>query len=343
MKIVSLNNPLSGVDYHRIKIPLTYLHSRKLIEGVESAGSLKDTFAQCDLLLYNRLPYGMTLDEVIAFRDKFGFKVCVDIDDYWNLYPGHILETYYKAHNIPRQVLQNIMAADVITTTTDRLYNLIKPFNQNVHVVPNGLPFDEGQFGPNMHSYYDQGNGIDPNGFIYCGGGSHEQDVNILRSSMRKLADEKFTGKIILAGVTDAPVYTKMSNVLSANGRILNFEKIQHESLDNYMSLYDWGEVAIAPLVDNVFNSCKSNLKILEAGAKHMPIIVSNTGPYKDDHCPFVMRANKPMDFCRYMKYCQDNKSFLADNAESLAEYVRYNYDVRNMNYLRLEAYNSVL
>lgn len=339
MRIVSLVNPLSGCDYHRIKLPLLHLHRRKLIEGVPAGNTFEEDLAQCDMLMYNRMPFGTSLDELIRLRTKYGFKICVDIDDYWHLYPGHYFEKAWIEQDVPRQIVNNIIAADVVTCTNDRLKDYIAQYNSNVYVTPNALPFDDEQF--SIPSIFE----CVRDGFIYAGGGSHQWDVNLLRSSIKKLADEKFTGKITLAGVTDAAPYVKMSNVLSGNGRILNFQKLPSESLESYMSLYDHGEVSLAPLVDNKFNACKSNLKILEAGAKGMPIIVSNVGPYLDDECPYIMRADKPMDFYKWLKYCNDNKNreHLNDHAQSLSEYVRHNYDVRNMNYLRLEAFSSVV
>lgn len=345
MRIVSLVNPLSGCDYHRVKQPLLHLHKRGLITGVPSGKTFEEDLQNCDLIVYNRIPHNIPLADLLSLRDKYGFKICVDLDDYWRLYPGHILERSWIDQEVEKAIVSNLKAADVVTCTNERLQDYIKPYNSNVFVVPNGLPFDEGQFQPQQHGYYDQGNGIDPEGFIYCGGGSHQWDVDILRRPMRTLADAKFQGKITLAGVTDAPVYTKMSNVLSANGRMLNFQKIPSEGLDTYMSLYDYGEVSLAPLVENSFNACKSNLKILEAGAKKMPIIVSNVGPYLEDQCPYIMRAERSIDFARWIKYCHENKhsQFLVDHANSLAEYVRHNYNIHNMNYLRLEAFTSVV
>lgn len=345
MRLVSFVNPQSGCDYHRVKLPLTYLYKRNLIDGVPGMGTLEEDLAACDMLVYNRMPYNISLEQLLIYKAKYGFKICVDIDDYWILYPGHQFEKVWKEQNIASHIVANIVAADVVTCTNDRLWDLIKPYNSNVYVCPNGLPYGDGQFTERYGNAYDPVEGPYQEGFIYAGGGSHQWDVDLLRTSIKKLADEKFAGRITLAGVTDAPVYAKMSNVLSANGRLLNFQKVPSAPLESYMDLYDHGEVSLAPLVDNEFNSCKSNLKILEAGAKKIPIIISNAGCYRDDECPYVMRADKPIDFHRWIKYCDQNKGsgFLRDHAESLAEYVRHNYDIRTMNYLRLEAYNSVL
>ena len=49
----------------------------------------------------------------------------------------------------------------------------------------------------------------------------------------------------------------------------------------NYATLYDEIDVLLVPLVDNQFNACKSELKMIEASVKGKPIIVSDVNPYK--------------------------------------------------------------
>src|SRR5690606_12724790 len=41
-------------------------------------------------------------------------------------------------------------------------------------------------------------------------------------------------------------------------------------------------DLAIAPLEQNRFNECKSNLRLLEYGACAVPVVCSDVGPYRD-------------------------------------------------------------
>lgn len=50
--------------------------------------------------------------------------------------------------------------------------------------------------------------------------------------------------------------------------------------LDKYMTAYNGHQIALAPLKDSLFNSCKSNLKALEAGAKGLALVTSKVKPY---------------------------------------------------------------
>jgi glycosyltransferase involved in cell wall biosynthesis len=51
-------------------------------------------------------------------------------------------------------------------------------------------------------------------------------------------------------------------------------------------------DIAIAPLVDNLFNRCKSNLRLLEYGAMGWPVVCSDVYPYRTDDPPAVRVVN---------------------------------------------------
>lgn len=337
MKVVSLINKFNGCDYHRIKLPVAYMNGAGYIQGVGDYTTMEEKLADCNILYYNRSPIGTTLDHVLSLRDKFGFKIVVDIDDYWELYPGHYMEVVWAQGNMKKEVCRNLTIADAVTCTTDRLAEKVRKYNSKVFVCPNGLPFGDGQF-------TDDRTTSDRLRFIYAGGGSHLWDIRLLRNTALKLSREIFNSQLTLAGVADGvPIYDQMIRYMGAGGKLKNFNAIQYKMLDCYMDLYNEGDIALAPLVRNQFNNHKSNLKVIEAGCKRMPIIVSNNGPYGDDTCPLLMRVDTPTDWYRWIRYCENNPSFVQENGDALHAYVKHNYDLRLMNYLRLEAFKSVL
>ncbi|TSE18174.1 Glycosyl transferases group 1 [Tepidimonas alkaliphilus] len=54
----------------------------------------------------------------------------------------------------------------------------------------------------------------------------------------------------------------------------------------------EW-DLAIAPLEDNMFNRCKTALKLLEYGWCGLPVLCSNVGPYQDKNFPVIRVNNK--------------------------------------------------
>jgi glycosyltransferase involved in cell wall biosynthesis len=47
-------------------------------------------------------------------------------------------------------------------------------------------------------------------------------------------------------------------------------------------------DIAIAPLEDNLFNRCKSNLRLLEYGAMSWPVVCSDVYPYQTNNPPVI-------------------------------------------------------
>lgn len=336
MKIISLINPHSGCDYHRVKLPITYLHSAGLIHGVQ-ADTFESSLEQCDILFYNRMPYGRHLPQITEMRRWHGFKIVVDVDDYWRLYPGHYLEPMWRRNGYSRMIIENISEADAVTTTNERLADKIRKYNPNVFVIPNGLPIGDGQFTAERMPYERMR-------FSYVGGGSHYWDVRLLAAAAEKLARTAFSGELILAGTAPGvAIYDKMIRTMSAAGKLKAFRHLHYLPLDSYMNLYNDADVALAPLVPGEFNACKSNLKVIEAGCKAMPIIVSNTGPYRDDDNPLIMRVDQPSEWYGWIKYCESNPEFVRETGAAMHEYVKQNYDLRILNFLRMEVFESVL
>lgn len=56
-------------------------------------------------------------------------------------------------------------------------------------------------------------------------------------------------------------------------------------------------DLAIAPLEQNRFNECKSNLRLLEYGACAVPVVCSDIGPYREDGLPVSRVRNRHRDW----------------------------------------------
>ena len=56
-------------------------------------------------------------------------------------------------------------------------------------------------------------------------------------------------------------------------------------------------DLALAPVEDNIFNACKSNLRLLEYGACGVPVICSNVACYREDNLPVTRVNNRFIDW----------------------------------------------
>jgi hypothetical protein len=110
---------------------------------------------------------------------------------------------------------------------------------------------------------------------------------------------------------------------------------------DQYMAFYSEADATLAPLVPSTFNSCKSNLKVLEAGAKRIPIIVSNTPPY--DTCPYAIKVDRQGDWYRHIKAIAGDERYRQEAGEANHEWCVQNHDLDKWNVARKELYSSLI
>lgn len=321
----------SGCDYHRIINPCQYMGFD--IESIPKKSTdelLKDT----KILFFNRSPDN-DFDKVMYFKKKHGFKLVLDLDDYWELNINHPLYPAWIKNKMGEEIIQWMKVAEAVTVTTSRLADKVKTYNPNVFVIPNALPFDEGQFNnQRSESHFTR--------FIYTGGESHVWDVGLLRTAMRKV-NHFSKSKFILSGYqpNNPKIWTKMESVFKP---AKNYERRNFQLLHNYMDVYTDADVCIIPLESNIFTPYKSNIKFLEAGCKNMPVICSLTPPYSDEpNKDMVMYASNTHEWLHWFKYCQDNPNYVKEEGLRLGEYVREFYDLRKVNELRKQLFEYLM
>jgi hypothetical protein len=104
---------------------------------------------------------------------------------------------------------------------------------------------------------------------------------------------------------------------------------------NTYGAFYDLLDISLASVIDNPFNRGKSELKIIESGAKKVPFIGSN--------CLTYNRTNANVDLCsnddewyESIKELTCDAQLRKELGEELHDYVRANYIIENENDKRL-------
>lgn len=307
----------SGCDYHRVVMPF--------------AGN---TFQPKEnVLVFNRI-FSRGSEEVRRLKSQ-GVKIIVDLDDFYELNPEHYLAGVFTNHT--KNIVEMLELADVVIVTTEYLAYKVRPLNRNVVVIRNALPFDTGQFTLSDDRVSDTP-------IIWAGGASHYADLSLVSNSFD---DDLLT----MAGYEvnkSAPVgshqYLTSQEWCKIQRKLPNSKyKAAVHNLGEYMNVYDGHGIAIAPLVDNDFNSCKSNLKILEAGAKGLPIICSKVMPYFNPvDSKVVSYAESRAEWHYEVVKLLRNPNYALDRGLMLAEHVRTHYNLEDANELRRQVIESL-
>lgn len=258
-------------DYHRLENPLKYMDIRT-----------NEYPSDAITVIFSR----HTVHNLARMKRE-GRRIIMDIDDYWHLYPEHYLFSRWDADIY----IENLKLADVVTCTNEELASRVRIYNNNVVIIPNALPFDDGQF-------CNHNEGVEGN-FGYVGGASHALDVKLC-------PDAKIPPQI---------------------------------DIDHYMSHYRKLSLSYAPLMNNEFNRCKSNLKALESGVNYSALMASNIHPYLnslDKDCVILVEDG---EWASKIKYCRENPGYVKEMGIKLGEHVRKHYDLRKVNELRKQVW----
>jgi len=330
MRILAITSKTSGVAYHRIIMPIVNMQKDYcLMTDTLSEETFEGNY---DIVVMNRMLANITPEQMDAWRTKFGFKLIVDNDDFWYLDPSHILHERYVLNNVSQQIIDWLRIADLCTVTHERLAEEVKPYNTNIEIVPNAIPYGEEQF-------KDFKKDSDLIRLFWSGSGTHGKDLEILRNPMKRI---NFPVRTVIAGFNEGekPIWDGMicafTNGLKLNPTIYNFNQVTE-----YMAAYADSDISLIPLIDSKFNSMKSNLKVLETAAKKNPAIVSNVHPYKGFYP--ACHVNSQKDWYYWIKLLVNDADARKSYGNALYEYCNKNFNLHEVNKHRFAIYKKLI
>jgi len=334
MRIIAVGQRNSGVSFHRLFNPIIYLEKDyAMMTDVLTEEELAKSY---DIVFINRYIAGTKVDELVRLREKYGFKLVVDIDDYWNLDAWHILYGKYPT----QKVIDHIKIADLVICSNNDIGVQVSELNPNWIVVPNALPYGEDQF-------TDVKTKSDKVRFIYAGSITHEKDIAILKNPMKRVATDVITknnSRFILCG------YSEDKKLQQVWGRMINDYLCAFKvdgyirsalPVDQYMNFYNEADACLIPLVDSKFNSMKSNLKVLEAATKNAVVIASNVKPYSD--CPHIIPVGHQGGWFENIKKVVKDAIYRQEIGLANGQWCRENFDLVKVNKLRTQVFESII
>lgn len=309
---------LNGVSYHRLFVPfldlkrqgypVTFYENFKELNKDHLAG------ARYTHLVISR---AFTTKDPKAFHaahKKAGIKIVIDIDDWWELYDGHPIKHKYMNDTYP-YIIQSLQNCDIILTTHKKLAKKVEKINKRakIHIVPNAIDY-------NWHQWQVPKRLSNELTFGYLGAASHTLDIKEIGYNFKE------EGKNLWCiDIADFP------QVLGAT------EVGQPLAPKEYGTLYGNFHVSLAPLVNNEFNKCKSNLKVLEAAATTTAFIGSKMHPYEGmiEHGVTGWLAKDKREWREIIEGMTIDKAMTS--AQALRSYLE-GFNVTNVNNIRKQA-----
>lgn len=180
--------------------------------------------------------------------------------------------------------------------------------------------------------------------FGWIGGHCHLPDIKLLDGTSEKLNNYSTKWGISLFGHDgrEGSIYDQFAHIMG--GKAMDRLSVYRAaSADTYTKFYNMIDVVLVPLVDNKFNSMKSELKMVEAAFFKKALIVSDVMPYKK----WITKKNcltcvNKTDWFHQMKKLINNPNLVKDLGDQLYDDLHEKFDIRTVNKRRIEFYNSI-
>ncbi|WP_386083027.1 glycosyltransferase [Vreelandella sp. F11] len=243
---------------------LTYcrMSSDQLIAGLE-VGEIKNLIIQRNALT----PAGV--DALINSSKNGNVKYLLDLDDDLLNVPESIdSKSIYKNY---RPYLEKLIVnANAVTVSTNELKDSLSKYSDKIYTLENKISERLWRGGEIV---YTKNNVV-----VYVGTRTHKEDYNFILPYIEEVAKSipDFTFRVI--GVLDSkdtvPSWVQKVDV--------PVDKVDYPDFVDWIKTQVPDAVAgIAPLIENEFNNHKSYLKVLEYASLGLPVVASDTIPYR--------------------------------------------------------------
>lgn len=222
--------------------------------------------------------------------------------------------------------------ADLITTTTEILAERLRNFNPNVAVLPNCVDLNMWKRLP-----------LQPRAGLrmgWFGGHSHYEDWTLLAPVLPRIMAQFPDLTLVLFGA-------KFDGTLKGIPK----ERIEYHKWEEFAA-YPYKaaildlDLALIPLRDNAFNSCKSAIKFVEFGALKVPSVVSFVSPYKEiatEHNAMWIEDNSPDAWVKGIRCMLEDPLLRTKTGLEAHQTVRNHFDIAQNYKLWAKAYEEVL
>lgn len=269
-----------GCGHYRIYQPFLAMEREALIEGISSGSLLApvelERFAP-NSIIYQRqfTPHSLLLREESSIY-KGVFRV-MDMDDF---IPG-VPEKSIHYNQIPKNVMayinKSLSLVDRFVVSTEPLAEAFRGLHPDIRVVQNRLPVE---WWGGLRSQRRVGRKPRVG---WAGGTSHTGDLELIFDVVRALANEV---EWVFFGMCPEMLRPYIHEFYTGISIERYPERLASLNLD----------LALAPLEMNLFNECKSNLRLLEYGACGFPVICTDIVTYRCG-LPVTLVENRTEDW----------------------------------------------
>lgn len=295
-----------GCGHYRIRQPFASMQRHGMVEGVIAGVHLNpvamERFQPTSLVMQRQInEHQIKLLE--SYRDfSQAFKV-FELDDLIQQIPVKSAFHGLMPKDVVKSLRRALSTVDRFVVSTEALAGEFKGFHADIRVVLNRLPTDWWSDLPNQRRV-----GRKPR-IGWGGGSSHRGDLELIADVVRDLADEV---EWVFFGMCPDKLRPYVHEFHTGVPIEEYPRKLASLNLD----------LALAPLEENAFNACKSNLRLLEYGACGFPVVCTDIVCYQGD-LPVTRVKNRYKDWTSAIRMHLDDLDATAKMGDALRDAVR--------------------
>lgn len=271
-----------GCGHYRVMQPFNALREAGIVDGALSVGLMHVV----DLERYN--PDAVVLQRQIgeerleAMRRMKAFSKAFkvyELDDYLPNLPTKSIHRQHMPKDIVRSLRRGLSYVDRFVVSTDVMAEAFADFHSDIRIVKNRLDPRWWRGMPTSARRTSMKPRVG-----WAGGSSHTGDLDLVADVIKELANEV---EWVFFGMCPDKLKPYIHEY---------HEGVAIERYARKLASLDL-DLAIAPVEQNLFNECKSNLRLLEYGACGFPVVCSDVRCYEDGQLPVTRVKNRFRDW----------------------------------------------
>lgn len=311
----------------RMLRPLRYLQTAGLVFD----WSIVPTWSEIEkfdpnIVLFQRQFTDEAIETCKKLKDK-NIPCFYELDD--NLHrilPNSPALKVYKQGSVAwRNTQRMISEVHGCTYSTIELADFYKETNPNCAVVENSIDFGIRDWDTPFAKPYEYASG---KRLVlgWSGGAQHQDDIPILKNVIPNIMKKyPHVDVAMYTNSQEALKYFKMWGVPEERQLI-----IQPQSFNSYPHHLGLFDIGLCPVVNDIFNRCKSSLKVMEYSARGAVSVASSIAPYKREivHGETGYIASSDAEFEQYISTLIENPQLLSDMRKSAFDKVHETRDM---------------
>jgi hypothetical protein len=238
------------------------------------------------------------VEAFLARVRREGARLVVDLDDDLVTEPAQrrLVQQEYDAERLAAFV-EVVRQADVLIASTRVLSDRVRP------LTPGRVDVVENELDPLLWSSEQAAEPVPDDGrtrLLYFGSRTHSSDLALIEKLPSALS-ERLGREVLVETVgivgRDTALPPGFVSVEAAQQHYPGFVRWLRRHRRRWA-------VGLAPLADEPFNECKSDLKLLEYAGLGLPAVASPVGPYRDALAPLARRAERLEDWVEQIATC---------------------------------------